>query len=347
MDRKRLEKIVKEEVASLLEASDPYRRYDPEINPQTGRRRGTYFDIDPVEAGTDRRGQKPLPGEAQPYPGFRFNWTGTSFSDRVLESLSDIDFKVRGGLERRDSVRQAVDDAATGRAIATLTWTLEFGRTAMDTKFKAEIRPMGGSPVSAMGDSPADAMIAAGEIWAAESGPLMGGEGLSESRWSQLAGLMVEGGGRYSTQKRPTGAMKTRSIFVEPGDMGRIRNLVKAAASQSKSPLSITAVEGDDDEGFQVQLSGGVMAHNAFKTLEMGPSPQGGEPLTFATEPGAGDLDLSDVLYEDDKTEDEDPVDEGDGDKKPKPYSGEARGSAAGEAATLKRPRSPRGRARL
>jgi hypothetical protein len=201
----------------------------------------------------------------------------------------------------------------------------------MDTKFKAEIRPMGGSPVSAMGDSPADAMIAAGEIWAAESGPLMGGEGLSESRWSQLAGLMVEGGGRYSTQKRPTGAMKTRSIFVEPGDMGRIRNLVKAAASQSKSPLSITAVEGDDDEGFQVQLSGGVMAHNAFKTLEMGASPQGGDPLSFAEEPGAEDLDQSDVLYEDDKTEDEDPVDEGDGEKKtPKPsmiHHGAAPGS--------------------
>jgi hypothetical protein len=201
--------------------------------------------------------------------------------------------------------------------------------------YEATIK-MGGTEFKGAGERAADAIAAADDARSAGSsgGTEMGFdpmEPLSESRWSQLAGLMVEGGGRYSTQKRPTGAMKTRSIFVEPGDMGRIRNLVKAAASQSKSPLSITAVEGDDDEGFQVQLSGGVMAHNAFKTLEMGPSPQGGEPLTFATEPGAEDLDLSDVLYEDDKTEDEEPMDEGDGEKKtPKPsmiHHGAAPGS--------------------
>lgn len=111
---------------------------------------------------------------------------------------------------------------------------------------------------------------------------------LSESRWAQLAGLMVEGGGRGKFRPGP----KRRDIYVDPDypeEMGMARSMAKAAG--------LRGLEGG--ETGDVTLTGPMTGHQMFHTQ-----------MSAAGGPTSGDEFPYEDLYEDDEMEDEDPVDE-------------------------------------
>jgi hypothetical protein len=352
MDRKRLDRIIKEEVASLLEARGG-REYG--INPTTGfpeepsadereaERRSFLKSVggggydEPDEPGME---DPPVRMQAPAAPRGKANRTGMSRGKGIVTVGLNADGffldlpdegrymwlttpAVQGQEEPlngdsyflMDTVRAPNSFLPGGQAGGTF---VEYNREdAQPWKVVGNFEMYGGARDVGTGADVREAYMnmlraVARRVEMEENrGPLAGRGGrqsaasqelarrikqdrggdvgpLSESRWAQLAGLMVEGGGRGKFRPSP----KRRDIYVDPDypeEMGMARSMAKAAG--------LRGLEGG--ETGDVTLTGPMTGHQMFHTQ-----------MSAAGGPTSGDEFPYEDLYEDDEMEDEDPVDE-------------------------------------
>lgn len=355
MDRKRLDRIIKEEVAGLLEARFGSREYvdamgfpigqsGPGINPLTGQPYGMAAEIDPFEAGPGAPSVKAQVSAAAPAPRGKANRTGMTRGNRIVTVGLDpggggffLDLPAEGRyMWLTGKAGEGQEDVLIGdvhflmdtvKAPGSFLPGDQAGSTFVeynkedDQPWKVighfEPGPYGSPTDVGTGADVREAYMnmlraVARRVGAEENrGPLAprGGKQsaasqeiarrinlyrapspspLSESRWAQLAGLMVEGGGRGKFRPR----MMSRKVYVDPDypeEAGLARSMAKAAG--------LRGLEGG--ETGDVTLTGPMTGHQMFHTQ-----------MSAAGGPTSGDEFPYEELYEDEEIEEEESVDE-------------------------------------
>jgi len=215
MDKKRIDRIVKEEVQNLFEMRP--RTAAPFGYGMRGTGKPERFEkTDPYERGEGTYGERPRREEIG-LTSISMIWDPTgkiglvkndmqaaAINRTADEKLSDPD--------RTQSIRQTILGKPGFRPVAELYLDLEYGKTAMDTKVQATINTDGGQDHVGTGSTAVDAIRDAEEQWRGSAGGAEMGPGpmepMSESRWCQLAGLMTEG-------RKSTGEVKLFSVSAE------------------------------------------------------------------------------------------------------------------------------------